>query len=416
MLVGTSGGLTACSGSPKAVAPTQAQAQLLLNALAADVFAHKGVDYVAKLDPSAADAAFRQTQATDLVNLAGVPLASWAYRIASVSTDAAVIAAATKRLGSPALIAQVTLTYQLPSVDVLRSSHDLWLTFVRRHGTTYLAGDSDLASTGFASWVGPWRYGKLGVARGSHSFVLGPAGEIALLRDLAAEVDAAVPVVQSLVRPVVSSATWPGQVAVIVPFSADEFDALIGSGTSVTDVSAAAVTDGIDPVSYRAFGQRLVLNPVELAKLSQVGRNIVLRHEITHLATATITADVTPRWLVEGFADYVGNLGSGQPVAVAASELRTAVRAGKLPTALPANTAFTATGSALAQQYEQSWLACRYIASRIGQAGLVRFYGQVGESLEPGDVAVAAAMRELLHESVAAFTASWRSYVHTQLS
>lgn len=28
----------------------------------------------------------------------------------------------------------------------------------------------------------------------------------------------------------------------------------------------------------------------------------MLRHDITHLAAAADTADITPRWLVEGFA------------------------------------------------------------------------------------------------------------------
>ena len=47
-------------------------------------------------------------------------------------------------------------------------------------------------------------------------------------------------------------------------------------------------------------------------QLTAVGEQIVLRHEITHLATAADTADITPRWLVEGFAEYVANLGTGQ--------------------------------------------------------------------------------------------------------
>jgi hypothetical protein len=315
------------------------------------------------------------------------------------------------------LIAQVTLAYQLPGVDAVPSTHDLWLTFVRRHGTTYLAGDSDLVASGFSSWVGPWRYGKLGAVRGTNSLVLGPAGQSTLLHDLAADVDAAVPQVRAVLGSAVSSAVWPGQVAVIVPFSADEFATLTGaSRATITDVSAAAVTDGIDPVSRRAFGQRLVLNPAELSTLTKVGRQIVLRHEITHLATATITSDVTPRWVIEGLAEYVANQGTGQSVAVAASELRAAVRAGKSPTALPADSAFGMTGAALAQVYEQSWLACRYIAATIGTAGLVHFYSEIGQSLDPANASLAAALRSLLHESLAMFTAGWRSYVQTLLS
>ena len=409
--------LTACSSSSKAVAPTQAQAQQLLDGLAKDVSRHDIDAFAAGLDPDDTALSFRAQERSDLSNLAAVPLASWTYHVASVSTDAATLATVTKQRKAPALIAQVTLSYQLPGVDVVPSTHDLWLTFVTRHGRTYLAGDSDLAASGFASWVGPWRYGKLGVARGAHSIVLGPAGETALLQSLATEVDAAVPQVRSVLGATVPTSRWPGDVAVIVPSSPAEFGALTGSTSStITDVSAAAVTDGIDPVSGEAFGQRLVLNPSELGMLTSTGRQIVLRHEITHLATATLISAVTPRWLVEGFAEYIGNLGTGQPVATAASELKALVRSGGLPAALPADTSFSATGTALAAVYEESWLACRYIAATAGQAGLVRFYASVGQSIDPAAVAVPAALQSVLHDSVATFTARWRTYVQTQLS
>ncbi len=96
------------------------------------------------------------------------------------------------------------------------------------------------------------------------------------------------------------------------------------------ETSAAAVTDGIDSGTGRPYGQRLVLDPTPLAALSTVGERIVLTHEITHLATAAATADITPRWLVEGFAEYVANLHTGQPVATAAARTagRRARRAG----------------------------------------------------------------------------------------
>ena len=390
----------------------------MLTALAHDVLTRQPAGYLAHIDRSSAASTFRAEQASDLTNLAAVPFASWTYRIEAVDHDAGPTAAATKRLGAPAMIAEVSLAYALPGVDVVPSTHDLWLTFDQRGGTTYLAGDSDLADAGFPSWVGPWRYGKLGVATAASSIVLGPAGEPTLLQALATEVDAAIGQVRAVVGSVVSiPSVWPGKVAVIVPSTAQEFGALLGTaGTTYTDISAAAVTDGIDPITQHAYGQRLVLNPTTLDALTVVGRQIVLRHEITHLATATITADTTPRWLVEGFAEYVGNLGTGQQVTTAAQELRADVRAGHLPTALPTSASFGATGAALAAVYEQSWLACRLIAATIGQAGLASFYSQVGQALEPGDAAVTDGLRSLLHESVATFTGRWRNYVQTLLS
>jgi hypothetical protein len=299
-------------------------------------------------------------------------------------------------------------------VDLEPSTRSLWLTFVARGGKTYLAGDSDLTTSGFRSWAGPWQFGKVAVYRGHSSLVLGPPGDPALLRTLATEVDAAIPAVTA-----VWGTGWSQQVAVIVPNSAAEFSALLGSGSSITDISAAAATDGIDPGTGKPYGQRLVLNPQSLDNLTPTGRRIVLRHEITHLATAAATADITPRWLVEGFAEYVANLGSGQSVSTAASELTRLVRSGKAAAALrnlPAEAAFGASGAALAQAYEQSWLACRLIAAKVGQAGLVSFYRAVGTAITPGAQAVADGLAAVLHESLASFTAQWRAYVQTQLS
>jgi hypothetical protein len=98
-----------------------------------------------------------------------------------------------------------------------------------------------------------------------------------------------------------------------------------------------------------------VLNPAELPRLSALGLGIVLRHEITHVATWSLISDAMPTWLIEGFADYVGNLHSGQSVDVAAAELRTEVRVGKVPTALPTGQDFSGGTAPIAQIYEEAW-------------------------------------------------------------
>jgi hypothetical protein len=231
------------------------------------------------------------------------------------------------------------------------------------------------------------------------------------LHAVASAVDAAVPAVSA-----VWGTAWSQQVAVLVTGSDAAFQAAVGAPEQLEDVSAAAVTDGVDPVTHRAFGQRLVLAPDALGRLTAVGEQIVLRHEITHLATAATTDPTTPRWVVEGFADYVGNLGSGQSVDVAASELRTAVRAGQLPSALPSDDAFSTDGAALARAYEEAWLACRLIAARAGQDALVRFYRTASAALLPATQALTLGLQDTLHVTVPTFAAQWRAYLNSELS
>jgi hypothetical protein len=159
----------------------------------------------------------------------------------------------------------------------------------------------------------------------------------------------------------------------------------------------------------------VTVNPRNWSRLGSLGAQIVLTHELTHVATRAETGSQTPKWLSEGFADYVGFLDSGLPPTVAASELDQRVRRGELPSRLPINRAFRGGDPELGVAYEEAWLACRYIAARYGQSTLVRFYRAVGTSQRPSAAAVSHAMRHLLSVSPRQFTRSWRGYIRSQL-
>jgi hypothetical protein len=385
-------------------APTLAQVTAVLARHADAVRQHSGAAFLADVDTAAAAASFRTRQQAQIANLAAVPLRSWRYAVSASVTDRAVLSASAKRLGAPVLIVHLSLSYALAFVDAHPSAQDLWWTFVRRDGRVVIAADRDLAGSGGTSWTGPWDYGPVVSVRGAASLVLGHPSRSAQLPGIAAAVDEAVPAVTA-----VWGTGWARRVAVLVPGSDAELQALVGTGTALTDISAVAVLDSGDT------GARLVLNPDTLDALSPTGLRIVIRHEVTHIASAADTSPSSPRWLVEGFAEYVANLGTGQSVAVAARELRAGVARGRLPGALPTDAAFGSRGAGLAQLYEQAWLACRLLAARAGPSGLVRFYRLVGASPYAPAAAVAAALRTVLHESTAAFTAQWRRYLSEQL-
>lgn len=372
----------------------------------AAVVHHDRHAWLADLDPGAKAAAFRSEQADAFGNLVRLPLASWSYRVETRTDDRDFEAAASRKYGTPAVIVRIELSYRLRGIDTVPDTHDLWWTFVRHGGRTVIAGDSDLADAGGNSWRGPWDFGPLVVLRGAHGLVLGHADNAAALPSIAATVEAAVPAVSA-----VWGTDWNRDVAVVVPSSQAELTAEVGQTSDVTlQVAAAAVSDPRDPVTGAIAGQRLIVNPDALRNLSAVGQQITIRHEITHIADARYTGAASPRWLIEGFADYVGNLGSGQTPDVTASELRADVRHGKLPVALPDEAAFDTAGQA-PQAYEAAWLACRLIAQRAGQPALVRFYKLVGGSSAQSAAAVDAAFEDVLHQSTATFTAQWRSYV-----
>lgn len=412
LLAGTVLAATLVSGcsSPDHSPPTLSEIRTVLARQAAAVRQHDRAAFAADLDTAQPAAAFRAAQLAAFGNLIRLPLSAWSYRLEGRTDFHQAEARAAARLGTAAVIVRVALRYALRGVDRTPTSHDLWWTFVRQGGHVVLAADDSLANAGGTSWQGPWDFGRLLVLRGPHTVVLGHPADAGVLPQLRATVQAAVPAVTAVWGP-----DWSQDVAVVVPGSEEELRAQAGESSDVSlDVAAVAVSDGQNPLTGAVYGQRLIVNPGALARLSAVGRRIVIRHEITHIAAAQATGPASPQWLVEGFADYVGNLGTGQPVPTVAAELRAEVRRGRLPAQLPSADAFSTQGES-AQAYEGAWLACRLIAQRAGRSGLVRFYRLVGASPASSATAVAAALRAVLHESTARFTAQWRSYLRTEL-
>jgi hypothetical protein len=353
-------------------------------------------------------------------NLAAVPLATWRYVLIAPVTDPAVITPAAVRLGGRAVVLHVDLQYALAVVDPAPTAHGLWLTAVLRPGGWRLAADTDAAGAGGPSWQGPWDFGPLIARTGPHTLVLAHPAHATDAATFGGLVERSVPVVSR-----VWGDGWNDHVAVLIPDTTAEFDAVTGSGANSdeTAIAAVAVADSIGGGPSGSggpgtvLGARIVLNPTNLAKLDPAGRRLVVQHELTHIATRADTSDQMPAWLIEGFADYVGNLDSGQPVPVAARELATEVRRGTVPSALPGNADFDGTNGRLAQVYEQSWLACRLVARRYGQPALVRLYRRVALAART-DPATAAAtgLGEVLHLTPVAFTSAWRADLVRELA
>jgi hypothetical protein len=402
-----------------AAPPSQDEVAAVLQLLgrhAKELTGRDAAGWDADLDGAAAADSYRNQEHGAFVALSGVPLSVWRYVLLAPVTDPTVLQPAATRLGGRVVVLHVQLQYGFQRVDPLPTSKDEWLTAVHRPAGWRLAGDTDTESGGGTSWHGPWDFGPLLVRTGPHTLVLAHPAHRADLASFGELVERSVPVVTS-----VWGSGWNDQVAVLVPDSTAEFQAVTGDGADSHDIAAVAVADsrnpdpGVDP-KQAVLGARIVLNPVNLSRLDAAGRRLVIQHELTHVATRAVTDDQMPDWLIEGFADYVGNLGSGRTEPEVAPELTAEVRAGRLPTALPTAADFDSGGARLPQLYEQAWLACRLIADRIGQHGLVRFYSKVAEATEQNPTgALAGALRTLLHTTPQAFTADWRTYLRTHL-
>ncbi|MET7731682.1 hypothetical protein ABZT02_09960 [Streptomyces sp. NPDC005402] len=375
--------LVACGGRPTATDTAEADVQHVLDRRAAAV-----------LDRDKAAVAGTGT-ASWFENVSAVPLASWSYRVTAVHRTGATATADTELRYQVQGYDQAPVTVAR-TLDLSLDAADQW--YVVREKPAKKA--SQLL----------WDQGEVTVVRGRHSIVLGVGQSGERLHSFADLADHAVPAVSDA-----WGTKWSRHVVVLVPKSLEGMAGLLGSPAS-SYRGIAAVTTGETGAPAQAPADRIIVNPDAYGMLGTLGRQVVLTHETTHVATRADTTAATPLWLSEGFADWVGYRGTGRTPAEAAPELGEAVSAGRAPTALPSDADFGFGGGAseLAVSYEGGWMACRMIADRWGEAKLREFYRAVGtHKKRPG--AVEEALAKVLDTDLKGFTAEWQEYLRDQL-
>ncbi|MER5514735.1 hypothetical protein [Streptomyces sp. NPDC002763] len=375
--------LTGCGGGQAATGSAMAEVQQVLDRRAAAVLGHDERAY--------AETGTRSSYA----DLRAVPLADWSYRLTALHPDGA------------EATADAQLRYRIQGYDKAPVTTDRTLTLSRTaDGHWYVAADKPAGKSGQQLWD----QGTVTAVKGAHSLVLGVGQSRDTLRDYAGLADTAVPEVSKA-----WGTDWTQRVVLVVPQSLNGMAGLLGAPAS-NYRGIAAVTTGEAGGSGQAPADRVILNPDAYAVLGSVGKQVVLTHETTHVATRAHTSAATPLWLSEGYADWIGYLDSGRTPTEAAPELARAVRDGDLPEDLPEDKdfGFTDDPTKLAEAYEGGWLACRMIAAHWGEERLGAFYRAVGAH-QGRTGAVEDALRKELGTTLPDFTARWRDYLTDRL-
>jgi hypothetical protein len=381
--------------------------QDLLHARSEAIVGRDRAAFLAVLDPAAKG--FRRDQARMFAHLAPVPIATWSYDLTAESRRPPPDA---ERYGAPIWSpSYFVLHYRLAGFDDKPTALQQYPTFVQRDGKWYLASLRDYAPR-LVSATDIWDHGPVKVIRRRNVLVLGSPTQAATMTEVANQAQASIGAVSAVWR-----RSWSRHVVVLVPRTTRqmallaEFDGDVSKLAALTSAEVSTTAGSPTPV-----GDRITINPVTWPMLSEVGARVVIRHELTHVATRASTSAHAPTWLSEGLADYIGFLDAPVSVRVAASALARLVANGEVPDALPRNRDFRSSNPQLAVHYEASWLACRYIAERFGERTLVRFYRAIGTSPARPSVAVADATRKILGMGVGRFVARWRGYLTGQLA
>lgn len=395
--------LSACTAGPGVLASTASPAP---SSSSASVAAAPSAD--ARTDPEARQAAVRSvleararalvtadlpaaraTEATGAVipttaRIVRLPLASWQYDV-SASAEA-----------SGLLDVRATLTWRVEGESsgsqvrerlALRWSSGRWVVVSEK------AVDKTLP---------PWELGPLTVVRGKRSTVIAVGAAGSRARAAAATVDKAVLGVTKL-----WGDDWQRR-AVLVLTGTDEQMAT-GLGWTVGHVRRfGAVTTSVGSVKSASAPADRVWTRLPLwQQLPERVRLVLLRHEITHVASRATFSRGVPLWLEEGLADHIGYSGSGIPLEVAVGDLLAVVRTSGAPRILPGDATFDSESGGVA--YAGGHLACAILAEGWGESGLRRVYrltatgdGTPARNLE-------RALREVTGRGLAALTVDWRA-------
>ncbi len=146
----------------------------------------------------------------------------------------------------------------------------------------------------------------------------------------------------------------------------------------------------------------VLVNGPAFEELSDLGREVVLTHELVHVAARATGDSAAPTWLEEGFADYVAYRYTDLLPRQIAEEALDA----PLPESLPQTDDFDAAGTDVAVAYGRSWAAVMLLAERLGgDAAMKTFYARTA------DVGIEGALPSAGFETEADFVQAWRAEI-----
>lgn len=259
----------------------------------------------------------------------------------------------------------VDLTWQVARLDGAPARAEVVVTFTPDDDGLAIA---DFGAGG-AARVPLWLRGRLAVATAPGVLVMvdgtGPRAEVEaewVVRRVERGIDVVRRVLPGRVGPVV----------VEVPASAGDLDETLGVRPG-TYAGIAAVTAPVGNATDEDGPVHVFVNPDVTSGLRRAGAQVVMSHELVHLATDAVRRPVDP-WLLEGFADYVALRDTRLPDRVTLGRAVEAARRDGVPRSLPAAGDFDTRARDLQARYEEAWLACRVLAEQVGERQLVAAY------------------------------------------
>jgi len=350
---------------------------------------------------------FKQRQLQLFDRLAQVPLGSLSYEVDwGAYGDLARASDEARYQGADEVRIPLTIEhYKLAGYDKRAVVQDVYLTFVRQGNEWFIGSDTDLEDIGFLTQRNPWDLDEVAVTKGASIVALSSGCSGAPCPGVSVLLQAAEAAIDRVDR--YWDRPWNRRVPFFAPDDPADLAAIIQATFSVDNYVAFAFWTGGEGPSE---GARIIADPSNFEAGSFDRSFSILAHELTHVASLPYRGSYMPRFLDEGFAQYVQYDAAGRVPTV----FNAAVRASG-DDSLPEDYEFFIGDSGDVQLvYQQSLSAVSFMAERWGAARVTQLYRAIGAS--PGGAGTAAhyvdrAFKKVLGLGADAFARAWASSI-----
>ena len=269
-------------------------------------------------------------------------------------------------------IPRVVETHRFKGYDDADFAGSLFFTFVLRDGKWLIAADDDLKGKRTTE-RNLWDYGPVTQTRGKNITVIQhpcrAAGCVELGESFMQRAEAARARVKERWK-----GPWNGSVVVLVTSSRRELRRIIDVDFAISNFVAFAYSP------FRATGYspaRIVVDRATLAGSSPETIELILTHEIVHVATRRASGPHIPLWVEEGLAEWIARTpGDGADLYYASQ-----VAAGTVRPELATDRQFRrGNADELFLHYQSSRTAVEYFIERWGYKRFIGFYKSLGDS------------------------------------
>jgi hypothetical protein len=347
---------------------------------------------------------YYRDQAALFARMRTVPFAAFSYRV----TDARNLAGprVQRRYRTDQVyLPRVQARYRFQGQDSSPVLARHFYTFVLTPSGWRIAGQGDARPRGRDD-VEIWDAGPVRTVRSARTLIVHHPGSEALARRLLGVTDRAYEQVGAA-----WTGRWERKAVILVPSDQDEAERLVGA-RDLSRVAAVASSSVESGAAERVLGNRIVVNSTNVARYNELNLQILITHELTHVATRTL-GDGVPLLLVEGFADWAALEPVGYPLAVTRRNLAERVRAGRFDGALPSDREFRGPDAAVA--YDEGSAFCLWVAETFGKARLQALYGAFAGSNPPSGAELDRGFRRVLGVSRRTAEVRWAAWVREQL-